>query len=113
MARHFQDSEVKRLNQTLVDMLDEARDICGFPFKITSGYRTPDQNQSVGGTSDSSHLAGLAVDIGAPVGMEERIKMAWALGLVGFRRIGAYDRHYHVDIDVDKPQNVMWTGLSK
>jgi hypothetical protein len=31
---------------------------------------------------------------------------------VGFRRIGIYDHHCHVDCDDSLPQNVVWTGVS-
>ena len=47
----------------LVLMLDEMSEDAGFPFKITSGYRTESHNKKVGGVSSSSHTKGLAVDI--------------------------------------------------
>ena len=33
--------------------------------------------------------------------------------LAGFRRIGVYDRHVHLDVDEKLPQDVMWWGVSK
>lgn len=44
--------------------LDEARHIAKTPFKINSGYRTQAHNLKVGGRVGSSHLKGLAADIG-------------------------------------------------
>lgn len=111
--KHFSEEEVSGLNLDLVAMLDLAREICGFPFKITSGLRTPEKNAAVGGVEDSSHIKGLAVDLAAPIEAGLREKMAWSLGLAGFKRIGSYERHFHVDIDAWKDQYVMWFGKSK
>lgn len=110
--RHFSEKEVEGLSYGLVSRLDSARDLCGFPIVITSGLRTPEQNAAAGGTNESSHMKGLAVDIQAPVGQNEREKLIWALGRVGFRRLGLYDRHAHCDIDESKAQDVVWFGVS-
>ncbi len=112
MWKHFKDDEVKGLAYGLVSRLDSARSLCGFPIVITSGLRTPGQNEAAGGVPDSSHVRGLAVDIQAPVGKNEREKLIWALGRVGFRRVGLYDRHAHCDIDESKAQDVVWFGIS-
>jgi uncharacterized protein YcbK (DUF882 family) len=114
MARwaHFTDEEVEGLNYGLVARLDAARTLCGFPIIITSGLRTPEQNSAVGGVPDSSHVLGLAADIQVPVGQNEREKLIWALGRVGFKRLGLYNRHIHLDIDKSKAQNIVWFGVS-
>ena len=111
--KYFTDKEVKGLENVLVAKLDYARGLAGFPFYITSGYRSPDSNSKVGGVKNSAHTAGLAVDLKAPIGKDEREKMIWALGVAGFERIGVYDRHFHVDIDMSKPWPAYWTGKSK
>jgi uncharacterized protein YcbK (DUF882 family) len=110
--KYFDDDEIKGLSLDLVSMLDKARNICGFAFVITSGFRTPEENAKAGGTEGSSHMDGVAVDLQAPLGQQEREKMIWALGLVGFRRIGLYSRHIHCDLDGKKTQNVAWFGQS-
>lgn len=110
--KHFSDEEAKGLDGELMDRLDVARDLCGFPIVITSGARTPEQNAAAGGTSESSHMKGLAVDLRAPTGKNEREKMIWALGRAGFQRVGLYDRHFHVDVDTDKAQEIVWFGVS-
>lgn len=111
--KYFSDEEVKGLEDGLCLMLDKAREIAGFPFRITSGYRPPETNAAIGGVQDSAHLTGKGVDLAAPVGANERERMCWALGLAGFKRIGSYNRHYHVDVEELKPQFVMWYGESK
>ena len=109
----FSDKEVEGLAPMLVASLDKARKICGFPFKITSGFRPPAHNAEIGGVIDSSHTKGLAADLARPQGDEPLFKMIWALGLAGFKRIEIASRHIHVDVDPGKPQYVMWFGESK
>lgn len=108
---HFTDTEVAGLKQPLLTMLFEARDRAGVPFVITSGLRTPAQNAAAGGVPDSSHEKGLAVDIACTDSIS-RFKMIRAFIMIGFTRIGCYDRHVHVDVDSEKPQNVLWVGNS-
>lgn len=108
---YFSGEEIKGLDSRLIAMLNIAREAAGVPLVITSGFRTPDQNLAAGGVSDSSHESGLAVDIrsGEP---EVAKKIAFGLGRAGFKRLGIYDKHFHVDIDESKPQDVIWTGIS-
>lgn len=108
----FKDSEVVGLVPRIVDMLDVARSLAGFPIVITSPGRTVYENQAAGGVEDSEHLTGEGVDIKAPTGEDEYRKLAWALGRAGFRRIGFYDRHIHCGIRPEKPQDVVWFGVS-
>jgi len=110
--RHFSEEEANGLDAELMERLDVARDLCGFPIIITSGLRTTEQNAAAGGVPDSAHVKGLAVDVQAPVGKNEREKLIWALGRVGFRRVGLYDRHVHCDIDDSKLQDAVWFGIS-
>ncbi len=102
----FSDEEAKGLDYGLMVRLDMARELCGFPIVITSGRRTEEQNANAGGTKESSHLKGLAVDLRAPTGQNEREKMIWALGRAGFRRVLTYSRHIHCDTDINKSQDI-------
>jgi len=47
----------------MVSLLQKLRDDVNFPIKISSGYRCPAWNKSVGGHPNSSHMEGLAIDI--------------------------------------------------
>ena len=47
----------------MVSLLQKLRDDVNFPIKISSGYRCPTWNESVGGHPNSSHMEGLAIDI--------------------------------------------------
>lgn len=90
-----------------VTLLDNLRSRCGFPIIINSGYRTKEHNKKVGGSANSSHLRGLAVDVKV-VGNFERfciIKHAIALKVT---RIGVYKTFIHLDVDKSLPPNVIW-----
>lgn len=98
-------------DDALVLMLDDAREIAGIPFRITSGIRSKEDNLRVGGARNSAHLTGHAVDLRAPTG-RIRSQMLRALIAVGFNRIGIYPGHLHVDTAVGLPQDVVWIGDS-
>lgn len=46
--------------------LERVRTLLGYPIQVNSGYRSPDVNAAVGGSSRSQHVAGEAVDFVAP-----------------------------------------------
>lgn len=110
---YFKEEEIKGLDKELVAKLDWARGRSGVPFVISSGLRTPERNNdpTVKGVEDSSHLRGLAVDLKCSDSVA-RFKMVNALFLSGFKRIGIYDAHIHVDMDPTLPQEVAWVGKS-
>ena len=98
----------KNVSDELINMLDIVRKKYGKSVVINSGYRTHEHNKSVGGTSESSHIKGLAADI-ACNNSTDRFKLEGVLREVGFKRIGMGSTFIHVDIDKDKSQNVLWT----
>lgn len=93
----------------LIDKLNEARRIAGVPFVITSGARCVTHNRKVGGTPNSSHIRGLAVDIACP-SSQARFAILKGLYLAGFTRIGFNQdkSFFHCDIDDSLPQNVFF-----
>lgn len=107
----FTKEEVEGLDPEFVAKLDWARGRAGVPFVITSGKRTPEENERVTGVDASAHIKGLAVDLRVTDSIQRK-KMVHALLLAGFNRIGIYDKHCHVDVDPDLPQDVMWVGVS-
>jgi len=96
------------MDEKMLSMLDEVREMYGKPISINSGYRTIRHNAKVGGKSKSSHLKGLAVDIACSTS-RDRYNLLEALKSVGFNRIGIAKSFIHVDLDFDKTQNVIWT----
>lgn len=105
--KYFSDNEIIGLDSKLVEMLDKARNIAGVPFKLNSGFRTPEQNKKAGGVKDSAHMTGKAVDI-ACTSDSNRWKIITALQSVGFNRIGIAATFVHADIDTTKSASVIW-----
>ncbi len=106
MSKYFKEIETN-MSKEFLFVLDEAREIAGIPFIINSAYRSPEHPLSIKNPS-SSHIKGLAVDIKA-TDSNTRFKIVQALITVGFTRIGIADTFIHVDLDLDKTQNVIWT----
>jgi len=85
------------LDMRLVDELQKLRDIIKKPIDISSGYRTPEKNNSLKNSSPKSkHLLGIAVDIFVEgMSVEEVYFIAKHLQ---FNGIGLYDSHIHLDV---------------
>lgn len=113
---YFTDKEVDGLDKEFVAALDNARHLSGIPFIITSGIRTQEQNQAVGGVENSSHITGHAVDLRINTSVE-CFKIVRGLMDSGIARIiiginidssGTVAYHnIHADNDPTKPQNVL------
>ena len=99
------------INLGLVDILQNVRDNYPHPLIITSGFRCPEHNRNGGGSPESSHLKGLAVDIACPDSTSRYILLRTLV--VYFSRIGIAKSFIHVDIDYDKTTGVMWTYPAK
>ena len=54
---------VEHLNELVDNFLDPLRAAYGMPIRITSGYRCPELNKAVGGSSTSVHMLGWACDM--------------------------------------------------
>ena len=113
--KHFKRSEFdcpccgqNEMDNTFLDFLDKARVKAGVAFVVNSGFRCADHNKAVGGKPTSSHLVGMAADIEAK-GAKNLWKIAAALMVVGFTRLGIGDGFIHVDMDPDKNARRMWT----
>lgn len=77
--------------------LDQLRKNCGTPLHISSGYRSPYHNASVGGAPLSSHLAAHAYDVRL-MGMD-KAKLKAEAERVGFRGFGTrYRTFLHIDM---------------
>ncbi len=116
--RHFKKSEFAcrcgcgkdNINTELVDKLDQARELAGVPFVVTSGLRCEKYNEQLKAkgykvAEDSSHMTGLAADISA-TGVN-RNRIIWALCRV-FDRVGFGADFIHVDVDTSKDTPVQW-----
>ena len=79
----------------------------GGALTITSGYRCASHNEEVGGVPGSAHTTGQAVDI-ACSNSSDRYRLMRILTKY-FGRVGIASSFIHVDVDITKPQDVLWT----
>ena len=108
-----EDCKGEKMNYAFLDKLDRARGLAEIPFKITSGFRCKEYNEDLirrnfKASRNSSHLKGLAADISVK-DSKSRFIVINSLLLAGFTRIGIADTFIHVDLDLEKTQNVIWT----
>ena len=97
-----------KMSEDLLTRLDMIRRDAGVPMYITSSYREGD---------DKAHGKGYAVDVSDNVHGDE-VSSRWRMLVVsaaleaGIRRCGVYDRHIHLDVWPEGPQDVMWWSKS-
>lgn len=118
------DTKTEDMDYTFMYNLDGLRGDCGFPFRINSGWRSPNHNHLIGGAEHSPHLEGLAVDIAvwgkqAFVLLDQISKFNAAQITPYFTGIGiaqrgaVQHRFVHVDaarpIDSVRPRPWVWT----
>lgn len=95
------------MHTSTLRMIDQARELAGFSFRVNSGYRTVKHNVNVGGVKGSSHTKGYAIDIHAPT-KDIQKKVIAACFKAGFRRFGLYGTFIHVDNDPTKKEQTCW-----
>ncbi len=89
-----------------LNILDDLRDLCAFPFVITSGYRSPQHSIEAAKAVPGTHSQGIAADIKVSSGAQKHTLVRHAMAL-GFSGIGVADTFVHVDFRDTTP--VMWT----
>lgn len=85
--------------------LDALRHACGFPFIVTSGYRSPQHSIEAGKSKPGMHTSGCAADIRALNGSQKYIILQKALEM-GFTGIGVAKTFIHLDTRTTTP--VVW-----
>lgn len=89
-----------------IHKLDELREACGFPFIITSGYRSPDHSiESSKAKGPGTHAQGIAADIKVSKGSQRYTIIKEAL-LMGFKGVGVAKTFIHIDDRQTTP--VIW-----
>lgn len=91
-----QETGENKMSEDFIHRLDKLREACGFPFIITSGYRSPSHSIEARKEKPGTHAQGIAADIKASSGAQryEIIKQAFALGFSG---VGVARTFIHVD----------------
>ena len=95
------------MDKAFLAKLDELREICGFPFRITSGYRDATHPSEVvkAAPGTGTHCQGRAADIAVSNGVE-RMNIVHEALKMGFS-IGVSRTFIHVDARTTTP--VLWT----
>lgn len=94
-----------RMDLDFLVKLDALRDACGFPFRITSGYRDPSHPVEAKKKKSGTHSQGIAADIAVADGSQRYILVTEALRL-GFTGVGVARGFVHVDVRETTP--VLW-----
>ena len=94
-----------RMEAEFMELVDELRHQCGFPFVITSGYRSPQHPIEAKKDRPGTHAQGIAADIKVINAADRFSLVSKALDL-GFTGIGVEDGFVHVDTRGSTP--VMW-----
>ena len=87
----------KKIDPVVLAKLLRVCEMTGKEFIITSGYRSPQYNQSVGGAKSSIHMTGKAIDISVTGDFKERSEVIVAASRAGFTGIGVYSTFIHLD----------------
>lgn len=105
MSKYFHDLEFKactpgcnisQMDSDFLDMLDELRELCGFPLVLNCAYRSSEWDKERGRSGKSYHTKGLAVDIRCYDAQKRAFIVQYALSL-GLS-VGVYSSFIHVDM---------------
>lgn len=94
------------MNPEFLEKLDRLRGVCGFPFVITSGYRSEDHPIEAAKDTPGTHAQGIAADIAVSRAVHRFILINYAFQQ-GFTGIGIDSAFIHLDIRDSIP--VLWT----
>jgi zinc D-Ala-D-Ala carboxypeptidase len=104
--------------QCTAETMEEVRTLLGgVPVLISSGYRSPQVNAAVGGSKNSAHMSGLAVDFSCPgFGTPLQIckKLHPHMRELGIDQlIHEYDTWVHLGLSASDPRHMALTINNK
>lgn len=100
-----QETGENRMDMDFLLKLDALRAECGFPFRITSGYRSESHSIEARKEKPGQHTRGIACDIAVDNGAQRMILVQKALE-AGFTGVGIHKSFTHLDTRDSTP--VMW-----
>jgi zinc D-Ala-D-Ala carboxypeptidase len=100
-----QETSENEMCPDFLQKLDALREVCGFPFIITSGYRSPNHSIEARKAKPGTHSQGIAADIKV-VGGAQRMAIIRNASIMGFNGIGVAKGFVHVDTRETTP--VAW-----
>tara|TARA_B110000483_G_scaffold97820_1_gene120063 strand:- start:20 stop:391 length:372 start_codon:yes stop_codon:yes gene_type:complete len=101
------------MDDAFMEKLDAIREECGFPFIITSGYRSPEHPIEAKKTTPGAHASGKAVDI--LLSMDQAYTVVEVAFKHGIPRIGISQkgdrgsRFIHLDMDTARASPRIWS----
>jgi uncharacterized protein YcbK (DUF882 family) len=112
LTEHFNSEEFNcqcgcgtgHIAQNLVLILEKVRVAIDRPMRINSGIRCLEYNRSIKSSDTSSHIKGIAVDVGCTQ-MSDRYLLMNEF-VKHFKRIGIHKEFIHVDIDTEKRNGI-------
>ena len=113
--KHFKQSEftckcgcgLNNFSHVLSVILDDMRELSGFPYKVQSGCRCISHNKKEGGKKRSDHLTGEGVDIRAITNYQRFSIIMYAI-FAGITRIGLARTFIHLGMRKGNPKNRFW-----
>ena len=114
--QYFTDKELScpcgcegEMDSTFMKKLVTVRQEFNYPMKITSAYRCPTYNKSIGGVEGSAHTLGRAVDVSISGMPEDKQIDLLSLAIqFGIKGIGINDKKSHF-IHMDDTRPRLWT----
>ena len=96
-----QETGENEMDVDFIHALDQLRAACGFPFIITSGYRSKDHSIEKRKSKAGTHAHGIAADIKVSGGAQRLavVKHASAMGM----SVGVAKTFVHVDVRKTEP----------
>ena len=104
-------SNFEMMDEKLLSMLDEMREIYSYPIKITSSYRSPDHPIEAAKKEPGEHSYGAAVDIVSDGG-GKTFRLVKAAIEAGFTRIGVSRKKGFIHLGIGypgAPEKTIWT----
>ena len=104
-----QETGENNMKEELIHKLDQLREACGFPFIVTSGFRSKDHSIEKRKEKPGTHAQGIAADIKISTAQQRYTIVKEAIKM-GFEGIGIHSVFVHIDnrnSSIDKPP-VMW-----
>lgn len=96
-----------QMSNNFLIMIDRLREECGFPFVITSGFRSKQHSAERNKPNGGYHTKGVAADVSVS-NSQQRYKIVEKAIELGFKGIGVANTFVHVDLrNTNDP--VMWT----
>lgn len=112
--KYFKETEFnnfKMMDKKLLAMLDNMRELYGYPIKITSSYRSPEHSIEAAKQEPGEHSYGAAVDIVSDSG-GKTFRLVKAAIEAGFTRIGISRKKGFIHLGIGypgAPAKTIWT----